>query len=64
MAQKDNEDQVKAAAAVDTADESAKKAPAKAVKADEPADEAPYPSQADLDAIKAGQYRNRALASK
>lgn len=64
MAQKDIEDQVKAAVVADTSEELAKKAPAKAVKADEPADEAPYPSQADLDAIKAGQYRNRALASK
>ena len=64
MAQKDNDDQVKAAVVAETSDEPAKKATAKAAKADEPANDEPSPTQAELDAIKAGEYRNRALTSK
>lgn len=64
MALKENDDQVKADKLAETSDEPAKKAPAKAAKSDEPANDEPSPTQAELDAIKAGEYRNRALTSK
>lgn len=64
MASKENDDQVKADKLAETTDETAKKSTAKAAKADETADQEPSPSQAELDAIKAGEYRNRALTSK
>lgn len=64
MASKENDDQVRADKLAETPDETAKKATAKAAKADEPADQEPSPSQAELDAIKKGEYRNRALTSK
>lgn len=64
MASNENDDQVKAAQSAETADETAKKARAKAAKVDQPADEEPSPTQAELDAIKAGEYGNRALTSK
>ena len=82
MAQKNTDDQAKAAQSTPTpepsaqnaqaasaqpattSDEPAKNATAKAAKADEPANDEPSPTQVELDAIKAGEYRNRALTSK
>lgn len=48
----------------ETAAEPVKKAPAKSDKPVETNDDAPSPTQDELDAIKAGEYGNRALTSK
>ncbi|RLP22257.1 hypothetical protein [Mesorhizobium sp. YM1C-6-2] len=57
-------DDIRAEAATTVADP-APKADEKPAKAKAPAatSDAPYPSQADLDAMKAGTYRNREMKS-